>query len=234
MDARQRGLLVPTGRLRAAMNLGNRALVRPDGDGLTGVSPALARRLAEALGVSVELRRYDSARAVWETAQTGVWDVAFLAIDPKRTEKLAFSRPYVRIEGTYAVRAASAFADVAQADSAGHTVLVARGAAYDLFLTGALHHAAIIRAASPTESMQRFRDGEGDLVAGVRQSLETHFRGDPAYRILPGRFTTIDQAICVPVANAAGLPLVNTVLDAARTDGFIATALGDSGAATPI
>lgn len=234
MDAVQRGLLAPTGRLRAAMNLGNKALVRAEGDGLVGVSPALARRLAEALGVPLELRRYDSARAVWETAQTGVWDVAFLAIDPKRMEKLAFSRPYVRIEGTYAVRADSPVAEVAQADAPGHSILVARGAAYDLFLTDAVQHATLIRAASPAESMQRFRDGEGDLVAGVRQSLEGHFRDDPAYRILPGRFTTIEQAMCVPVGNAACLPLVNAFLNTARAEGFVAAALGDNPAVTPI
>lgn len=234
MEAQDRALLAPTGRLRAAMNLGNKALVRPDGAGLTGVSPALARRLAEALGVPLDLRRYDSARAVVETAQTGVWDIAFLGIDPLRMQQLAYSRPYVRIEGTYAVRADSPFAEVAQADAPGHRILVARGAAYDLFLTGALHHAELIRAATPAESMQRFREGEGDLVAGVRQSLEAHFRGEPAFRLLPGRFTTIEQAIAVPVAGAACLPALDAFLDAARAEGFVARALGPDSAATPI
>ena len=234
MDARDRARLAPTGRLRAAMNLGNRALVRPDGDGLTGVSPALAQRLAAALGVPLDLRRYDSARAVVETAQTGVWDVAFLGIDPLRQQQLAYTRPYVRIEGTYAVRADSHFSDVAEADAPGRRILVARGAAYDLFLTGALRHAALIRAATPAESMQRFREGEGDLVAGVRQSLQTHFRGEAAFRILPGRFTTIEQAIAVPIASAGAVPALDVFLDAARAEGFVVAALGPDSAATPI
>jgi polar amino acid transport system substrate-binding protein len=234
MDAQHRALLAPTGRLRAAMNLGNKALVRYEGDGLAGVSPALAQRLADALGVPLDLRRYDSARAVVETAQTGVWDIAFLGIDPLRRQQLAYSRPYVRIEGTYAVRAGSPLAEVAQADAPGHDILVARGAAYDLFLTGALRHAALIRAATPAESMQRFREGEGDLVAGVRQSLQAHFRGEAAFRLLPGRFATIEQALAVPVANAACLSLLDAFLESARAAGFIVQALGPDSAATPI
>ena len=46
--------LVHNGILRAAINTGNRALVQVDGDRLTGVSPALARRLAEKLGAKLE------------------------------------------------------------------------------------------------------------------------------------------------------------------------------------
>ena len=46
--------LARDGVLRVAINTGNRALVQQDGDQLGGVSPALAKRLADQIGVRME------------------------------------------------------------------------------------------------------------------------------------------------------------------------------------
>jgi polar amino acid transport system substrate-binding protein len=111
------------------------------------------------------------------------------------------------------------------------TLLVGRGSAYDLYLTGALKHASLIRAATPGVSMQRYRDGEADMVAGVRQSLEREFGNDAAYRVLPGRIATIDQAMVLPAAMAASLPALDGFVAAALADGFVRRALDASGQA---
>jgi polar amino acid transport system substrate-binding protein len=47
-------LIAQNGILRVAINTGNRALVQNDGGELAGVSPALAQRLADRLGVTFE------------------------------------------------------------------------------------------------------------------------------------------------------------------------------------
>ena len=46
--------IVKGGTLRAAINTGNKALVQFDAGRLSGVSPALARRLADHLGVKMD------------------------------------------------------------------------------------------------------------------------------------------------------------------------------------
>jgi polar amino acid transport system substrate-binding protein len=93
--------LAPTGKLRAAINLGNPVLASKDpATGQPrGVSVDLSRELARRLGVPVELVTYDAAGKVVEGLKSGAWDVAYLAIDPAR----AFTPAVCRIEGVYLV-----------------------------------------------------------------------------------------------------------------------------------
>lgn len=216
--------------LRAAINTGNRALVQEADDGtLSGVSPTLAAAWAEAQGSALERVVYRGARKVFEDAGTGTWDIAFLAIDPARAGRVSFSQPYVQIEASYVVRADSLFHAVDDADRSEHTILVGRGSAYDLYLTGALENATIERADTPGDSFEAFRTGQADLVAGVRQSLERAFGDDPAYRVLPGRFGTIDQAMALPTPEHPLLPALNAFVQAAIASGLVADALQSSG-----
>lgn len=221
--------LATTGKLRVAINLGNSALVQSDAAGLGGVSPALARRLAEELAVPMQPINYAGARKVFEDADKDIWDVAFLAIDKTRAKRVSFTRPYVLIESTYAVRADSAFNAVEEADQPGRKLLVARGSAYDLYLSEFIDHAQLVRADSPGDSMNRFRDGEADMVAGVRQSLAVEFGGDPNFRILDGRIKTIEQAMVLAGPDAANLTVLDDFVRRAIADGFVRRALDESG-----
>ena len=65
--------LAPTGKLRAAINLGNSVLAQKDeATGQPkGVTPDLARELGKRLGVPVELVIYDAAGKVFDAASTG-------------------------------------------------------------------------------------------------------------------------------------------------------------------
>jgi polar amino acid transport system substrate-binding protein len=62
-------------------------------------------------------------------------DIGFFAIDPLRGAGIAFTAPYVLIEGSYLVRDASPVRANEDVDRAGRTVVVGKGSAYDLFLT---------------------------------------------------------------------------------------------------
>ena len=107
------------GVLRVAINTGNRALVQHDSDILTGVSPALARRLAGEINARMEPIIYNGAGKVFEDAGRDKWGIGFLAIGPMRAKKIAFTQPYVVIEASFAVRKDAAFKDVADVDTAG-------------------------------------------------------------------------------------------------------------------
>lgn len=218
--------LARNGRIRAAINLGNRALVQQGEGGLTGVSPALARRLADEIGAAFEPVIYEGAGAVFADAGRDAWDVAFLAIDQKRAETVAFTRPYVTIEATYAVRADSPVREVEDVDRPGRVVLVAAGSAYDLHLTRTLAHARIERAASPGASFAAFREGAADAVAGVRQSLARAFEGDASVRLLPGAITRIEQAMVLPRGGDPRLAALDEFVARAIADGFVAAETG--------
>src|SRR5690242_11032403 len=93
--------LAPTGTLRAAINFGNTVLAQrdPASGEPKGVSIDLARELGGRLGVPVEIVAFEAAAKVFEALKTGAWDIAFLAIDPARATEIAFTPPYLLIEG---------------------------------------------------------------------------------------------------------------------------------------
>ena len=225
-------LLAPRGTLRAAVNYGNGVLAQKDpaGGAPRGVAPALAREIAQALGVPIVYVPYDGAGKVVDTLAQDAWDVAFLAVDPLRAEQIAFSAPYVVIEGSYLVRDGAPYHAVEDLDRPGVRIAVGRGAAYDLFLSRALHHAELVRAPTSAAAIDAFMaDPALDAAAGVRQPLLAAAQSSAGLRVVPGRFTAIQQAVALPKARAAGLAWVQALVEARKASGFVARELAASG-----
>ena len=220
--------LATNGVLRAAINTGNRALVQQDGDMLTGISPALARRLADEIGANLQPVIYSGAGKVFADAQKNLWDIAFLAIDPERAKRVSFTRPYHTIEATYAVRAGSHITTPEDADRAGVTILSSRGSAYQLHLSNTLRHARLEIDGTPPESFAAFRAGTGDVVAGVRQSLEREFGGDPDHRVLAVPLTAVAQAMVLPRRADPMIDALDAFVARALDSGFVAQTLDRS------
>lgn len=218
--------LARDGVLRVAINTGNRALVQPDGAGYAGVSPALARRLATEIGTQMRPVIYEGAGKVFADAHNDVWDVAFLAIDAMRAQKVSFTAPYHVIEATYAVRADADFADVSDVDRGGVRVLTSVGSAYDMYLTTALQHATLERVGTPPDSFAAFQAGRCDAVAGVRASLVAFFEGDASVRVLPGVLTSVRQAMVLPRRDDPMIPALDGFVQRALAEGFVDAALG--------
>ena len=214
--------LASGGILRAAINTGNRALVQQDGEGLSGVSPALARRLAQEIGAELRTVIYDGAGKVFADAHEDIWDIGFLAVDETRARKIAFTRPYHSIEATFAVRAGSDLWDVDMVDQPGVRVLTSAGSAYDMHLTKTLAHAGLERFGTPTESFAEFRNGRCDAVAGVRASLEGFFGDEQNIRILPGVLTAVHQAMVLPQKDDPRISALDDFVARAVSDGFVA------------
>ena len=218
--------LAGNGVLRVAINTGNRALVQVRGDKITGVSPALAQRLADEIGARMEPVIYNGAGNVFEDADSDVWDVGFLAIDAMRARKIAFTQPYIVIEATLAVRADSDIRDVDDIDRAGVHVLTSTGSAYDMYLTKTLQNATLERSGTPPDSFAEFQAGRCDAVAGVRDSLLAYFANAPDVRILPGVLTSVRQAMVLPDCNDPRIAALDDFVARAISDGFVDAARG--------
>ena len=122
----------PAGRLRAAINLGNPILASRDplsGEPI-GVSVDLAKEFAQRLGVVIELVAFDAAVQSVEAVTQEHADVGFFAVDPLRGAGIAFTAPYVLIEGCYLVAEGSTLRANDDVDRAGHVVVVGKGSAY--------------------------------------------------------------------------------------------------------
>ncbi|MEG0920819.1 MAG: ABC transporter substrate-binding protein [Comamonas sp.] len=221
----------PTGSLRAAINVGNPILARLQADGLpVGVSVDLAQRLADRLGLPLELVVFDAAGKSVEAVTANQCDFGFFAVDPLRGAGIAFSAPYVLIEGAYMVRADSPLTDNAQVDAVGHSVVVGKGSAYDLYLSRELKVASIVRAPTSPAVVDVFVAGEGEVAAGVKQQLELGATQHPSLRMLPGRFMVIQQAMGLPKSRGdAAARWLAAFVEEAKASGFVADALARHG-----
>lgn len=223
--------LAPSGMLRVAINLGNPVLAQRDENtgALGGVSVALANALASELGVTVGLTPYDAAGKVFAALEEELWDLAFLAIEPVRAEKIAFSNPYVCIDGTYLVKNESPYQRAAELDDKGIRIAVGQGAAYDLYLSRTLKSAELVRAATSARAVDTFLELGLDAAAGVRQPLERFAKATSGVRVLSDNFTEIRQAMAVPKSKVAAAQYVEDFIDRQLRNGFVRNALNDSG-----
>jgi polar amino acid transport system substrate-binding protein len=219
--------LAPTGRLRAAINLGNPILAHALADGgAGGVSVDLAREFARRLGVALDLVVVDTAGKSVDAVATERADVGFFAIDPARGADIAFTAPYVLIEGSYLVKDGSPIRANEDVDRAAHRVVVGQGSAYDLFLTRSLQQAQIVRAPSSPAVVATFLEQGADVAAGVRQQLEADARGRAGLRLLDGRFMVIRQAMGVPKSRGEqAAATLAAFVEEMKANGFVAEAL---------
>ncbi len=219
--------LAPTGTLRASINVGNPILAKLDKDGQAfGVSIDLARGFAQQLGLNFELLVFDAAGKSVEAVTQEQADIGFFAVDPIRGAGIAFTAPYVLIEGAYLVRNESLLQDNAEVDRPGTRVVVGRGSAYDLHLTRELQHAQIERAPTSPTVVDTFVEQGADVAAGVKQQLEADARRVPGLRLLPGRFMVIQQAMGIPKGRGeAAAAVLRQYVEEMKASGFVAQAL---------
>ena len=217
--------LAPTGTLRAAINLSNFLLVTGKGaDGNPeGVSPDMARTLADRLGVGLELLRYKTPGEIADDAGSGLWDVANIGAEPQRAQEIAFTAAYCEIESTYLVPAGSDIDSVDQVDQPGRRIASAARAAYDLWLENNLKHAELVHGSGLDGSFDVFVEQQCDALAGLRPRLTTDAERLPGSRVLDGRFTAVQQAMGTPrTRDAAGFEYLATFVEKAKAIGLVA------------
>jgi polar amino acid transport system substrate-binding protein len=215
--------LAPNGKLRAAINLGNPVLAQkgPAGEP-RGVTVDLANELARRTGLALELVPFDAAGKVFEALKAGAWDIAFLAIEPVRAAEIAFTAPYVIIEGVYMVPKDSKLKSVDDVDRAGVRIAVNKGSAYDLFLTRTIKHATLVRGES---GVDLFTKDKLEVAAGVKQPIVAYAKTNPGVRVMDGRFMEIRQAMGTPQGRPAAAAYLRAFVEEMKASGFVADAL---------
>ena len=224
--------LCPTGKLRAAINLGNPILANldPVTNQPVGVSVDLAQELAKRLSVELELVVVTGAAKSVSALNDQSADVGFFAIDPLRGAEIAFSAPYVLIEGCYLVPTDSAIRTNADVDKPGVRVAVGTGSAYDLFLTREIKNAQIVREANVAGVVDAFLAQKLEVAAGIKQALEISAQQLPHLRLLDGHFMVIAQAMGVPKRfGDEAAAYVNAFVEDMKASGFVAEALARHG-----
>jgi polar amino acid transport system substrate-binding protein len=187
----------------------------------------IARELGRRLGVPLELVCFHAARESFEALNQGRADICFLAIEPAREEAVAFTSPYVVIEGVFVVAQGSSMASPDDVDQPGVRIAVNEGSAYDLFLTRTLAHAQLVRG---SDGVMTFSEQHLEAAAGVRQPIEAFVASHPGVRMIEPRFMEIQQALGTSRArDAETVSFLRSFVEELKADGFIADALRRSG-----
>jgi polar amino acid transport system substrate-binding protein len=179
--------------------------------------------------VPLELVCFDAARKSFEAMTTGQADLCFLAIDPARATEVAFTAPYVVIEGVFAVPRDSGLTAVAAVDAPEVRIGVKQGSAYDLYLTRTLQQATVVRGA---EGVDVFREEGLEVAAGIRQPITRYVAEHQDLRLIDERFMQIQQAVGTAKSKHPDtVRYLHDLIEDLKSSGFIAASLAASGQA---
>ena len=224
MSDQIRGELAPQGVLRAGINMSNFLLVsgKSSSGDPEGVSPSLARAIADRIGVPVRYVPFPRPGELADAVGTDSWDIGLIGAEPQRAEKIAFTAAYAEIEATYLVPAGSPIKTIADVDRAGVRMAVTARSAYGLWLERNIRHAQRIESNSLDSAYEQFVADKLDALAGLRPRLLDDVKKLPGARILDGKFMSVQQAVGTASANKASAAFLRDFVEEAKSSGLIA------------
>ena len=224
--------LAPTGMLRAGINMSNFLLVtgQTESGDPDGVSPDMARALAERIGVPVKMVPFPTPGELADAAEDDVWDIGLIGAEPQRAEKIAFTLAYSEIEATYLVPPGSPIRSIGEVDRVGIRIAVSARSAYELWLSRNIEHAELVLAQGLGAAFQLFVDEGYEALAGLRPGLIGDLEKLPGARILDGQFSAVQQAIGVPRSRPGSVAaFVADFVEEAKTSGLVASLIARHG-----
>jgi polar amino acid transport system substrate-binding protein len=200
----------------------------PSGDP-AGVSPDMARAIADRLGVPVKYVPFPKPGELADAAEKDMWDIGLIGAEPARAEKIAFTAAYVEIEATYLVPAGSQLTRIADVDRPGVRIAVTARSAYDLWLERNIRNATLVRSDSLSSAFDLFVRDKLDALAGLRPGLLGDAPKLPGSRILDGQFTAVQQAVGTQRRNTAGAAFLREFVEEAKKSGLVASLIEKHG-----
>ena len=215
--------LAPTGVLRAGINLSNFLLVTGrSADGMPqGVAPDMAAAIAQKLGVPVSYVPFKTPGELGDQAGKNVWDIGLIGAEPQRAQTIAFSAAYVEIEATYMVPPGSTIQSIGEVDRKGVRISVSARSAYGLWLENNIKNATLVPIAGLDAAFNQFRDQKHEVLAGLRPGLLKDIEKMPGARILPGKFSAVQQAVGTAKANTGGAAWLAAFVEEAKKSGLV-------------
>jgi len=224
MSDKARAELAPTGVLRAGINLSNFLLVtgRSASGDPEGVSPDMAKAIAAAIGVPVQLVPFKSPGELADQAEKNIWDIGNIGAEPQRAATISFTAAYCEIEATYMVPAGSPIKSIAEVDRKGVKIVTSARSAYGLWLENNIKNAELIQIAGLDGAFNKFKDDKIDVLAGLRPGLLKDIQKMPGATILDGKFSAVQQAVGTPKKNTEGAKFLSAFVEEAKRSGLVA------------
>lgn len=232
LSPEQKRALAPKGTLRAALNHGNFVLVgRGDDRKPLGISVDLATAFAADMGLDLQFVEFERAVDVSSSATSDVWDICFLAVDPKRAETIDFTMPYIRIEGCYLAGPDCDAPDGPALVASGAKVGSVEGSAYSLALLRKDGAENVILYPNLQAALAALDTGEVAAIAGIKEAMAHESAKRPGSRVLTPPFMEILQAMAMPQGRSAASDVLKTWLAEAARSGLTGDILEGHGVA---
>ena len=184
--------------LRGVWLSGNPVQARLGKDGQAfGPAYEVAKALAKKLRRPLEFTAVPGTETVLERVRSGAADIAFIAYDPARSAGLLFTAPYVMSANQFAVPIASKITSAAEVDRAGVKLGAIPADAGGLFLQRTLKAATLLPMASADAAVAELQAGKVDVIGANGQRLADMLPTQGGFRILPGSFFAVPQAVAV-------------------------------------
>ena len=219
--------LAPTGVLRVGLNMSNFLLVNSkDPNGLPdGVSPDIGKKLAKELNLKCKLVQFEKPGLLADAVENDIWDIGNIAHEKERSKTIDFSNPYVNIDANFMFRRKNNFLNNIEINSTAIKIAVVERSAYDLWLTENFKNAKLIKVNTIDESHKLFRNGDVDVLAGLKPKLIDELKTSDDFKIITNPFTYIKQSIGIKKGNPEILVFLNKFITKLIKDGFVESLL---------
>jgi polar amino acid transport system substrate-binding protein len=188
----------------------------------------IARALGARIGAEILLVGHPTIPEMLTCLTTGACDMGFMGPDPSRTG-VEFSPPFLQLDYTFLVPAASSFQRIADVDRPGVRIAAVSDHASTLTLRRILKQAQLVYAATPDPTFELLRSGQADAFASVRGVLLEYSAKLPGSRVLEEHYGANLLGMVVPKGQAARLAYISEFIEQAKASGLVQQAIDRAG-----
>jgi polar amino acid transport system substrate-binding protein len=193
------------------------------------VSIAVARALAERVGVATRFVAHTAPPEVVQCLKVRRCDLGIMGVDPTRATDASLSPPFMQFDFTHLVPAGSSIRSIADAHRQGVRIAVVRNHASTLVLARLLQRTDVVEAETPADAFELLRNGKADTLASSRPTLLDYVALLPGSRVLDDRYGTNLVALAVPKSQAAWLGYISEFLDELKRSGWLQQTIDSAG-----
>jgi len=225
--------LAPTGMLRVAVLTSNPIIgsKHPKTGEITGTTVTLARELAQRADLQARIIEFTAIPVLMAQANSGMWDVAVIAIDPERRSVVDFAPAHLAADGflTVLVPPGSTAKVMADIDQPGKRIAAVRAAAPLMILERTLKHARVVAADNENAAFALMRDGQAEAYAQNRFMLRARAQTLPGSRVLDDAFAGLRLAFALPKDRPEAAKFVADFVEEAKRSGAVQRAIDAAG-----
>lgn len=222
-----RNALAPTGKLRVGFISTSPIHATKDAASgeFKGVAVDLGKELARRIGVPFEPVAYSSVPALIAGATTGEWDVATMGINAERALVVDFTAPYMEVEFSYLVPQGSPISTLSDVDRPGVRIGVVEKSSPDVYLTGTIRSATLVRAPTVAGMVESLRAGRADALFGTKAGMLSQAEKLAGARVLEGRSGGEETGMAIPKGRDLSAAYVRKFVESAKSEGLVKAAI---------